>query len=1116
MKLVEISIKQPITITVGIILVILAGMIAVQKVPIQLTPTVEDTVISVSTMWEGASPQEIEQEIIDKQEERLQGIPSLKKMTSVSQDGTGMIRLEFQLGTPKEAAMREVSDKLREVPSYPENVDEPVVEASDPENRDYIAWVGLLTDDPHYDVRQLFDFADKRIKPHFERVAGISDVNVLGGMEREVQIRFDPVLLAQRGITLTQLDNAIRRTNLNFSAGALADGKSDVRVRTLGRFSDVHQVENTVIADTTGGPVYIRDMAEVVETYKEPRSFVRMNGTPILAMNFQREPGTNVIQVMDGLKAEIERLNAPGALLEILAHEVGIQGTLKLVQMYDQTVYIDEAIALVTNNIWLGGSLTVFVLLLFLRSIRSVIIIGIAIPISIVATIVGMVMFGRSVNVISLAGMAFCVGMVVDNAIVVLENIYRHMEMGKKPKQAAFEATSEVWGAVLASTMTTLIVFVPVLLIEDLAGQLFRDIAIAICMAVGMSLIVSITVIPSAVGVMIRKRRAVLRVPNGSGDNGSIPIVKRKWIDVAGWISWFVYTISGSTPARIVVMAVFIIVPVLGTEFLLPPIDYLPLGNRNMVFGMIIPPPGYNIQMQSELGRRIEAKIHPFWEAGEELLANGVYDASKLIAVPVIPMGDTPAPMIQVVPPPIHHYFHVGFAGMNFQGAVSLDPKRVIDYVPLFQYATTDDTTPGVLAYAFQFPVFRVGGSSGNAVQVDLVGPDLDKVIVSAESLFQVLIGKFSPYSVQPDPNNFNIPGPEIQVQPNMVRLAEKDLSVQDIGLSVQAGGDGAFIGEYQLGAEMVDLKLISNAVVDRTSMESLRNLSIATGNGQVVRLDSVADLVRVPAPQQINRVGRQRSVTLQFTPPPDLPLESAVNELQSTIDTLRQNGNIDRSVSAGLTGSASKLKALQQALIGDGTLYGLITSSLFLALLADYLMMCVLFQSFRYPFVIMFSVPLATFGGVLGLAIVHYWSLTDRYLPVQKMDVLTILGFVILAGVVVNNAILIVHQALNFLKYGAEGLLGTEEITPRKAIAMSVESRVRPIFMSSLTSVVGMMPLVLMPGSGSELYRGLGSVVVGGLMMSSVFTLVLVPVMLSFILRKSDALSEGLMGKAV
>ncbi len=1113
MNLIKTAISKPVSVTVAVLLTVLFGVLALVSIPVQLTPNVDSTVITVSTSWLGASPQEIEQDIVQPQEERLKGIPNLKKMVSTSAEGSASVVLEFYVGTDKNIAIRDVSDKLREISEYPDNVTEPVVSASNRENRDYIAWIVFKSTDPSIDIRLFQDYAEDHVKPVLRRVPGVSEINVLGGRERELQVRFDPLRMAQRGVTYGDLANTLRDENVNISAGSLEEGKSSVRIRTVGQFQSPKEVEQAIIKETNGGPIRIGDVATAVLTYREPFSFVRSKGVTVLAINVQRETGTNVIQVMEGLKAAIDNLNAPGGILEAKARSLGLNGKLVLRQVYDQTTYIEMAINLVTTNIFVGGSLAVLTLLLFLRSFRSVGIIGLAIPVSVIGTFVAMVAMGRNLNVISLAGLAFAIGMVVDNSIVVLENIYRHLEFGETPARAAYLGAREVWGAVFASTLTTVAVFVPILFIEEEAGQLFRDIALAICAAVLLSLIVSITVIPSAAKRWLRissKKTVVPSVSPSKAAANQNPIAGR---GLGAMLGRFVYFTSGSVIARIVLVSVFAIISIAGSWYFMPPTDYLPNGNRNMIFGMIFSPPGYNINMMSTLGERTEETMRPFWEASADNITDpAAYEeaVSNLPAIPSRNPGET------VVPPTIDNYFFVGFSGTMFHGASSEDPKRAADLQLLMSHATRSERMPGAFGFAFQMPLFNLSGVTGSSINIEFTGDDLDEVSKAAEGAFMRFAGEFGHRAVRPDPPNFNVPGPELQIIVNRERASDLGISTRDVGLAVRALSDGAVVGEYHLKGESIDLTILDGSSVseDGTPVQrelfTLDNIPIATKSGKVIPLSSIAKLIRTTSPEQINHVEERRAVTLQFTPTRGQPLEDAMQSVQSLLDELRNDGTIPPTIDTQLAGSADKLTAVRAALLGDGSLLGTLSSRLFLALLVVYLLMAVLFESFVYPIVILLSVPLATLGGFISLRLVYIWTTNDPYLPVQNLDVLTMLGFVILIGVVVNNAILIVHQALNFMKGISESQSGLAEAMPQRvAIAESVRSRLRPILMSTLTSVGGMLPLILMPGSGSELYRGLGSVVVGGLLVSTVFTLILVPLLLSLVLDLQTALGR-------
>ena len=1086
MKLVRLAVAQPITVTVGILLSLLAGVLALVRVPIQMTPTVDSVVLSITTTWEGSSAAEIETDVVEPQEEVLANLSGLVQMTSTSQAGQGNIRLEFDTGTDIAAALTEADQKLSEVPGYPEGVNQPTIVDADPESVDYISWIGLVTSDPEFDATTLQDFIDRRLVPRFERLPGVGEVGLIGTQERELQILVDPEKLAARGITYAELVRALREDNGNWSAGKLPEGKNDIRIRAVGRFDDEKAVEELVIRRDENGSVLVEDVASVSVGFKERTTWCRARGELVPFLNFQLEYGANLLEAMTAIDDELAALNGPGGLLELEAKRLGLNGNLQLVKSYDAAVYVREALGLVQSNIYIGGALAVLVLLLFLRSFFTVGIVAVAIPISVISAVVVLVAVGRSVNIVSLAGMAFAVGMVVDNAIVVIENIFRHLEMGKRVRQAAVDGTLEVGGAVLASTLTTIAVFVPVLLIQDAAGQLFRDIALAIVASVGLSLVVSVLVIPSAAAALIRDRPERERK-----DPKGLRTIPRR---IAGVTT----TLTKTRLRSAATVLLFAVMTPLGIWWLAPPLDYLPSGNRNISFGILFPPPAYNTEQLSEIGDRIEDRVRPFWEAAGdryeiEAIRRGS-DGPPADARHPIPMmnGDE---MIQEIPAPLDQYFIVGFDGQVFHGAISDDPKRAVDAAALLNWSAGPGVAPDVFGFALQMPLFNTGGSTGSAIAIDMTARELGLIEPAAGALMGALMGHFGPFAVQPDPANFALPSPELRFLPDDERLREVGLSRQDLGFAVQANGDGLIVPrQYELDGELKDLKLIAPAAKGDDPVPALLATPIATPTGGVVDLGSVARVMRVTGPDRIKRVDRQRAITIEVTPQTGEPLDESLSVIRSTVDGLRAGGVLSPEVEVRLAGTAGKLNDIKSALLGDGSLIGLLSSSLFLALAVIYLLLVVLFQSWLLPVVILLTVPLATFGGFLGLKVVHEWSLVDRYMPIQNLDVLTILGFVILAGVVVNNAILIVHQALHFVR--------RDGMSVNAGIAESVRTRVRPIAMGTMTSVGGMLPLVLMPGSGSELYRGLGAVVVGGLVVSTVFTLLLVPVALALVLR--------------
>lgn len=1086
MSLIRSSVAQPITVAVGVILALLAGVISIVGVPVQMTPEVESVVISITTTWEGASAQEIETDVVEAQEERLGNLEGLVQMSSTSSAGQGQIRLEFATGTDIAGARTEVDLKLAEVPGYPEGVNKPVVIDADPESVDYISWVGLASKDPDFDATKLQDFVDRRVKPRLERIPGVAEVGFLGARERELRIIADPARMANLGVTYAGLVSALREENGNFSGGRLPEGKNDIRVRAVGRFDEAREVEELVLRDGGEGRILLRDVADVEVGYKERTDWVRSRGILMPYFNFQLESGANLLETMAGIDAELEALMEPGGLLELEAERLGVEGGFELVKSYDATSYVRDAIALVRSNILIGGAIATLVLLLFLRSLKSVGIVALAIPISIVTGVVVFVALGRTVNIVSLAGMAFAVGMVVDNAIVVIENIFRHLEMGKTPQEAAVDGATEVGGAVLASTLTTVVVFIPILLIEDAAGQLFRDIALAIVASVAVSLVVSLTLIPSAAGLLLR---AGTKGAGAADEEGGAAAAK-----IAGGVAWL-----GRNPfRRIGVIVSFAVATILGIWALAPPLDYLPAGNRNIAFGIVFPPPAYNLGQLEEIGERVDERMQPFYRDAparfaQEALVEG--EAAPRYAIPL--RGPDGKPAGEITPPALSDYFIVGLGGQMFVGAISQDAEKAPDVVDLLNHALGPDVAPDVFAFALQFPLFQQAGSGNSAISIDMTGRELDDIVPSGLALMGALFPLVK--SVQPDPGNFMLPSPELRFLPLDERLREAGLSRRDLGLAVQANADGIIVPrQFEVDGELKDLKILSPGSVSGDPIPALMDAQMATPDGRVVDVASVARVERVTGPDRIKRVDRQRAISLEVEPREGMPLEEAIALIDAKIAELREQGAISPAVDIRYAGSVGKLAQIKEALAGDGTFVGTLSSSLFLALTIVYLLMVVLFQSFLYPLVILVSVPLATFGGFIGLAIVHGWSLSSRYVPVQNLDVLTILGFVILAGVVVNNAILIVHQALHFVRRdGMEIGAGVQR---------AVRTRVRPIAMGTLTSVGGMLPLVLAPGSGSELYRGLGAVVVGGLIVSTVFTLVLVPLLLGGLMRAREA----------
>ncbi len=1031
MRLVDTAIKRPVSVVVGVLFVALFGLISLFRIPVQLTPDVDRPIIAVTTLWPGASPEEVEQEIVQRQEEQLKSVEGLVLMTSESNDSRGVVTLEFNVGVDPDAVLLLVSNKLDQVFGYPLDAERPVLSAGGTGPSGAITWLILdaLPGRDEQDVERYRDYAEEVVKTALERVPGVARSNVYGGYDRQLQVIVDPQAIAARQLTVQDLAQALTRENANTSAGAFDEGKRRYIVRTVGQYQQPSDIEQVVVRSANGTRVTVGEIARTRLGYVRAEAAVRQKGRPAIAINAQRETGANVLEVMDGIRHTIRELNEGP-----LARE-----GLFLTQVYDETDYIESAIGLVRSNIIVGGTLAVMVLFIFLRSVSSVAIIATAIPISIVGTFLAMWLLGRNINVISLAGMSFAVGMVIDNAIVALENIFRHQQMGKTRARAALDGASEVWGALLASTLTTVAIFLPIVFVEDEAGQLFRDIAIAVSCSVVLSLVVAISVIPSLANKILGSDKQ---------RGGALAAWGNR---VRTFIAQTVFRISGSTLLRLGVITGLVGLSLGIAWTLLPKSEYLPTGNRNLVFGIVLPPPGYNLDELIQVGQTIEDALRPHWEAAA-----------------------TPdSPQAQALPgPPVDNMFFVAFGRSAFMGVRSADPARVRELIPVIQ-GPVFGGVPGTFAIVQQSSLFQRGGSGGRAIDIEITGPDLGRLIGLGSRVFGQVRQVVPGAQARPIPS-LDLGNPEVRIHPDRVRAADSGLSARDIGSAVNALLDGALVDGYQFEGEEIDLVLRGEEDWFRT--QDIAALPIYTPRGQLVPLSAVARVEVTTGPEQINHIERSRAITIQVIPPETIPLETALDSIQAQIvQPLFDSGELAPPYQIELSGSADDLRRTRQALQWN----------FLLALVITYLLMAALFESFLYPFVIMLSVPPALAGGILGLEVVN------RTLTYQPLDILTMLGFVILVGVVVNNAILIVHQTLNILR-------DAPQISLKEAIRDAVFSRVRPIFMSMITSALGMLPLVIFPGAGSELYRGLGSVVIGGLLLSTLFTLFLVPTFLS------------------
>lgn len=1039
MRIIDACIKYPVTVLVGVLLALLFGGISLFRLPWQMTPTIDRPEITVSTEYQGAAPLEVEQEITDRIEEKLNSVENLSEMTSTSFEGDSRIILKFDWGINKDVARLDVSEKLGLVKDLPEDAEESVIRAVNTDEETPIAWVIIRTNRP---INEVWEEADDVIRPRLERVPGVATVWMFGGEDREVHVILDPEAMSARQISVAQVRDALLGENRNVKGGRIEEGKRRYVVRTLGQFTDIRQIPNVIIRQDAGGSVYLRDIAQVQFGYEEKERVVRVWGRATIGFGVLRRTGTNTLEVMEGVKQELRHLN-----------DIYRGKDIELIQVYDETDYIYESVGLVRSNLFYGALLAVAVLLLFLRSPSSIFIIAFAIPISLVATFVVLDALGRTLNIVMLAGLAFASGMVVDNSIVILENIYRHRQMGKDKVQAAFDAATEVWGAVLASTLTTIFVFIPIIFVKEEAGQLFRDIAIAISTAVALSLLVSLTVVP-----MLSSRLLTVNqhVHNPHPRRSFWQLLDRLGLEARA--ATFVQFIVGSLDTlrrsvrRRIVVALSIILAAVSLSYLfMPPIDYLPQGNRNLIFVLIRTTPGLNIAQREALLTEFEQRF---------------------------------------ALPEIYRMFAVARVENTLMGAIIKEEyhtlrgmRQVIS--KMRQRSQGVPGTEGV--FITQSPLFRRRGSfiGGTNLEVDVKGDNLEQIRTISERLQADLRQLPQVNFVN---TSFEAGNPELQIRIDRSKASQLGLSAREVGYVIETMVHGTRAGVFrELGKEL-DI-ILKGSLQDIRRTQDLDRIVFFTPAGRLVKLSDIAAVRSDTGPTKVEHIDRDRAIKLTVNLKGEVPLERAILLTEQVVDPVRKALPLGSTIDV-----AGQAKDLSVA-------WNSIKWSFLLALVVIYLLMCSLFESWGYPLIIMFTVPLAATGGVLAV------RLANAFEPTIKMDVMTMLGFVILAGIVVNNAILIVHQALNNMREGWQ---------PQEAILESVRTRIRPIFMTTATTVFGMLPLVFARGSGSELYRGLGAAVLGGLVVASLFTLILIPTLFSLWMDVKLALADRPWGKLI
>ncbi len=1056
-RLIEIATERRVTIAMVTTAIVLFGLVSLSRLDVNLLPDISYPTITIRSELTGAAPLEVENLLTKPIEEAVGVIRNVRLVRSVSRSGQSDVTLEFVWGTDMDIAGVDVREKV-DVLELPLEASRPLLLRFDPSTEPIMRFGLRLReteasgrDAPASEatLKMLRRLAEDRIKNDLEAVEGTAAVKVSGGLEDEIQIRADQQKLSQLGISIEQIANRIRAENVNLSGGRLEEGSQRFLVRTINEFEEVDEFADAIIANVAGRPVYLRDVATVTRGYKERQAITRINGRESVELAVYKEGDANTVQIARRVAARTEEIRAT------------LPDNLELTLVYDQSTFIAAAIDQVTSAAVIGGLLAIIVLYGFLRNARATSIIAMAIPISVIGTFLLMYSNGVSLNIMSLGGIALAVGMLVDNAIVVLENIVRKKEQGESTVAAARNGTSEVSGAVVASTLTTIAVFFPMVFISGIAGQLFRDQALTVTFALLLSLLVALTLIPmlAALGAGSRYQERSEEVPAGRFTRGVAAIVRLVRNvgflvgRLLGWLLW---------PPAVLMQALY-----KGAARIYEPMLAWSLRHRGAVVGTAAAAFVLSMLLVPRLGN----ELIPQLSQGEFDLALRLAPGTPLLETDrVMRSAERAAGELDGVAltysvagtgnrldaNPVDAGEHSGTLSITLQPGAGRDEEARV----MASLRSNIESIPGT-SFEFRRPSLMTFSSP---LQIEVSGFDLD----SLDSVSQAIVAQLDADDRFTDIRSSIEQGnPEIQIRFDQERAARLGLAVRDIADRVVANVRGELATRYTWRDKKIDV-LVRSVDTDRASIDDIRRLIVNPAAERPVTLDAVADIVVAQGPSEIRRVAQSRvaiiSANIDYG-----DLGSAAAVARSIIDSTPMPSGISALVTGQNEEMQESFTSLQFALI--------------LAVFLVYLVMASQFESLIHPFVILFTIPLALVGAVLAL-----------FVTGTTINVIAFIGVIMLAGIVVNNAIVLV-DLINQLRAG-----GTEKFA---AIREAGRARLRPILMTTLTTVLGLLPMALGFGEGAEIRTPMAITVIGGLLVSTVLTLVVIPVVYSLLDRK-------------
>jgi len=1007
MNITEAAVRRPVTTAMIFLIVIVLGFMSLRFLPVDLLPAVEYARLSIVTQYPNVGPEEIETIITDRIENAVASVPNLEEVRSSSSEGRSRVTLEFAQGVNIDEAANDVRaalDRVRD--DFPPEVESPRVWKFDPDNFPVV----IIGAQSTRNLEQLTRVLEREISQRFEQIPGVGSVDVWGGVYREIQIQLKRDRLASSQLSATDIQDALRRENVTLPGGDMREGMNDLYVRTKGEFQSIDQIANTIVKVVDGMPIRVKDVADVIDGYEDINRVVNIDDQPMIRLGIRKQSGANTVEVAKDVREVMNQINRE-------------RKDMNLLMVIDQSEFIQNSIDNVQNSAVWGGFLAILILYIFLRNGSSTFIIALSIPISLIATI-GLLYFnGLTLNQMSFGGLALGIGLIVDNAIVVLENMVRLRENKKSREESALVGTKQVAGAIVASTLTTSVIFLPVIFMQTVSGMLFRELALVVVFSLACSLVIALTLVP-----MLGSK--FLRISNGNGNNSN----GKK----SRFGSWFLkvenfYSVKLEKALhhkKLVFISTITLLVITLLLWPLIPVELAPQTDADEI----------DVELEMAQGTNI-AVVQQYLTELERLVKE------------VIPMDEVKHLSVEIRPGDAEVELSLESADTRTVNSFELADKireHVAGKIPGAEIR--------VSAASGLWMLRRLFGSGGaEAVQIELRGYDLelaDKIAANIENIIKEV----------PEIEDVRISRREGRPEQNLIidreKIAELGLTVSDVAEVIQTNIGGSRAGVYREGGDEFPITVRLQAK-DRLSTLDLKNISLRTDNGSIIPVSAVVKTENRRSATEIDRINSQRVTYITANLISGAALGDVVEKLQDRL------GNIY--LPEGFTLVFSGEYEEQQKAQTDFTL------SILMALILIYMVMAAQFERFLDPLIVMLSVPLAVIGVVPVLLI------TGTSLNIQSL-----MGVVMLIGIVVNNAIVLVDY-INLMRR-------EQNLSIKDAVLQSGKLRLRPILMTTFTTVLGMLPLSFGTGSGGEIQASLARAVIGGLSVSTLITLVLIP----------------------